>query len=41
MHLPPPCALPGRNIATPFIFVADDAFPLLKNIMKRFPGAQL
>ena len=40
MHLPPPCALPGRNITTPFVFVADDAFPLSKNIMKPFSGAQ-
>ncbi|KAG5866830.1 hypothetical protein JTB14_016560 [Gonioctena quinquepunctata] len=41
MHLPPPCALPGRRSATPLVFVADDVFPLSRNIMKPFPGTQL
>lgn len=40
MHLPRPSPLPGRNTCTPFVFVADDAFPLSNNVMKPFPGAQ-
>lgn len=40
MNLPNPCALPGRQNAVPFVFVADDAFPLSGNIMKPYAGAQ-
>nr|CAI5830564.1 unnamed protein product [Callosobruchus analis] len=41
MYLPPPSSLPGLRDMTPFIFVANDAFSLPKNIMKPFPGAQI
>lgn len=40
MHLPPPTAFPGRIDEKPYVFVADDTFPMSKNIMKPFPGAQ-
>ncbi|XP_022180908.1 protein ALP1-like [Myzus persicae] len=40
MNLPSPCKLPGRNKSTPFVFVADDAFPLTCNIMKPYAGTQ-
>lgn len=29
---------PGSNMPTPFVIVADDAFPLCSNIMKPFKG---
>lgn len=32
--------LPGRQKLIPYIFVADDAFPLLPNIMKPYSGHQ-
>lgn len=34
-------ALPERNNATPFVFVADDAFVLSRNIMNSFQENQL
>ena len=40
MHLPSPRPLPGRSVDVPFVFVADDAFPLSMNIMKPFAGCQ-
>ena len=40
MNLPSSSKLPGRNKSTPFVFVADDAFPLSCNIMKPYAGTQ-
>lgn len=40
LNLPSSHSLPGRDIATPYIFVADDAFPLTENIMKPYQGQQ-
>lgn len=41
MHFPEPQTLPGRNIDTPFVIVADDAFAFKPNIMKPFSGRSL
>lgn len=38
LHLSVAKALPGRTRETPFVFVADDAFPLQANMMKSYPG---
>lgn len=38
LHLPNDKSLPGRQQNVPFVFVADDAFPLQRHIMKPYPG---
>lgn len=38
MMLPPDIPLPKREKPMPYVFVADDAFPLCKRIMKPYPG---
>lgn len=40
LHLPAATPLPGRTLPTPYVFVCDDAFQLLPNMMKPYPGAQ-
>ncbi len=39
LDLPP--GVPGAEGAMPFVFVADEAFTLQRNIMKLFPGHNL
>lgn len=34
--IPPPCELPGTNIKTNHVIVADEAFPLNMNLMKPY-----
>lgn len=41
LHLPQPEPLPGRNVKTPYVFVADDAFSLKPNIIKPFGQTNL
>lgn len=41
LGVPEAAALPGRNDAFPFCFVADDAFPLTDYIMKPYPHRNL
>lgn len=41
LNLPDETAIPETDIKLPFVFVADDAFPLRENIMKPFPHRQL
>jgi hypothetical protein len=33
--------LPGRNKFVPYVFIADDAFPLKENIMKPYPDHKI
>lgn len=41
LHLPAPQGLPQTEQLTPPVFVADEAFPLLRNLMKPFPRRNL
>ena len=41
LNLPPVEKLPRSNTALPFFFVGDGAFPLMKNLMKPYPGKNL
>lgn len=41
LHFPPMDNLPGRNMKVPYVFIADDAFPLCDTIMKPYPSRGL
>lgn len=38
LHLPPNNVLPNTDLSLPYVFVADDAFPLQEHILKPYPG---
>lgn len=38
LNLPEPCRLPYSDLEIPHYFNGDEAFPLLDNLMKPFPG---
>ena len=40
LDLPTSENLPGQNIPTPFVFVGDEAFPLMPNLMRPYPKRQ-
>jgi hypothetical protein len=39
LTIPQPTPLPAREMSSPFVIVANDGFPLTKNILKPFPGS--
>ena len=42
LDLPPPTPLPhSEDGAIPYFFVGDEAFPLMENLMRSFPGQHL
>lgn len=41
LNLPPPKALSGQENPTPYVFVCNDAFPLIENMMKPYPGTHV
>nr|CAI5842494.1 unnamed protein product [Callosobruchus analis] len=40
-HFSPPATLPGLQAEVPYVIIADEAFPLMKNLMKPYPGREL
>lgn len=41
LQLPPPAALPQSNIVAPYVFIADEAYPLLPFLLKPYSGTNL
>lgn len=41
LPIPGPEPLPGTHIPVPYVFVADEGFPLTNNIMRPYPGKHL
>lgn len=41
LEIPPPSFLPGTIVKAPYVFVADDAYPLMTNLLKPYTRVQL
>jgi hypothetical protein len=41
LNLPAPVRLPGMEELSPYVIVADNAFPLMRNLMKPYPQRTL
>lgn len=41
LNLPPPKKLAGVDVALPYVFIGDAAFPLKENLMKPYPQKQI
>jgi len=41
LQLPEPKPLPGQNTETPYVFVGDEAFPLMPNLMRPYPRVKV
>lgn len=41
LKIPEPECLPGTNVKVPFVFIADEAYPLLTYLLVPYPGATL
>lgn len=41
LELPTPKPLPGQSSNSPYVFVADEAFPLMPNLMRPYPKSKV
>ncbi|CAG7821537.1 unnamed protein product, partial [Allacma fusca] len=41
LPLPAPNRIPSTPVVSPYVFVGDEAFPLLNNLMRPYPGIHL
>jgi len=41
LQLPEPKPLAGQNTGTPYVFVGDEAFPLMPNLMRPYPKVRV
>lgn len=41
LELPVPKPLPGQTSVSPYVFVADEAFPLMPNLMRPYPKSKV
>lgn len=41
LHIPDPTPLPNSNVVAPFVFIADEAYPLMTHVLKPYSGTNL